>query len=51
MCRDSYSYLRTPFHQFWNPTQIRDPLSFGIPDKPPCYVRAVRGKELKILFI
>ena len=47
MCRDSFSYQRIPFYQFWNPTQIRDPLSFGIPDEPPCYVGQYVLKSLK----
>ena len=39
MSHDSFGFLRIPlFHQFWNPTQFRDPLSFGILDEPPCYV-------------
>ena len=38
MSHDSFGFLRIPlFHQFWNPTQFGDPLSFGIPDEPPCY--------------
>ena len=46
MSHDSFGFLRIPlFHQFWNPTQFRDPLSFGILDEPPCYVGAVRVYE------
>ena len=49
MSHDSFDFLGIPsFHQFWNPTQFRDPLSFGIPDEPPCYVGQYRGKSFEI---
>ena len=51
MFRDSFDFLGIPFISISFGIQFRDPLSFGIPDEPSCYVGQYRGKSFKSLYL
>ena len=48
MFHDSFDFLGIPFISLVLESNLEIPLSFGIPDEPPCYVGQYGGKSFKI---